>query len=206
MIEQSSTNPANDSQSCSEAKKAIEQVWSRARSNAFAHRIAFERLEEKSHSYYRKELIFSILSILFVIFSYFILDPGLRTAGLTETLGRFFSLCFAILSVVATLFALGISVMANVRKLESAALEHNYQQGFYLYIAQKTRRAMIPHLEYHDLVSLLTEIEDEFKLMKGRGREPSDNDFKAAAKVEKTRQEDENTKKNLSYTVPRTKV
>ncbi|MBK8209259.1 MAG: hypothetical protein IPK78_04155 [Rhodospirillales bacterium] len=94
-----------------------------------------------------------------------------------------FAVLFTVASIVATLIAVYLSVMNNYYKFDVHAEEHKFLLGSYQHIAQKARVVDWPDMGDDDLVYTLRSLEESFQLLKARGTEPDDIDFKEAHRI-----------------------
>jgi hypothetical protein len=162
-------NSQKDSDS---ARAVIEQIWYRARINAYAHREAFQEASQKSHLFFSVEIISALVSILAVILVYVV--SGDPTYFIYH---KVLSIIFTLLSVLATLVSLYMSVMANYLKLDVKAANHEQLVNRYQYIAQRAREIKWPDLPPEDVIGLLKDLERDFQLLKATGNEPHDRHF-----------------------------
>lgn len=177
------------------ARSVIEQIWFRARINAFAHRAAGNESADKAETFFKNEMISALLSIFSVIVVF------MASTYPKGDFNSFLIAAFTILSIIFTLFSLFYSVMANCLKLEVIAAEHRYQQNSFQYIAQRARQVKWPDMPEDEVVSLLKELERDFQLMKARGREPEDKHFDVAIQIHQKVHKNPDTKVAQSFDV-----
>ena len=175
------TGPNTDS-----ARPVIEQLWRRARINAFAHRAALREASDAAERYFRWEIIATLGSILFVILVY------VSTSANATGLWKYSGVAFTLLSIVGTLAALYCSVMANYLKFDVRAAEHRHLLNRYQHVAQRAREVKWPDLPAFKVNALLEDLERDFQLLKATGTEPEDRHFDVAhALVKKIRENSE---------------
>lgn len=160
------------------ARAVIEQIWYRARINAYAHREAYEEFSKDAKGYFSFELVAALISMMAVILVYVI---SADTAYFIYY--KFLTIFFTLLSVLATLFSLYKSVMANYLKLDVKAANHEQLVNRYQYIAQRAREIKWPDLPSADVIALLKDLERDFQLLKATGNEPEDRHFEGAHKI-----------------------
>lgn len=166
-------------------RSVINEIWYRARINAFAHRAAATELTRRAKWYFTCELGGALLSIFLVICVYFVSTvpnlqshPQIQYVAIGLTAG----------SIVFTLTSLFLGVMANYLRLEVLAENHRHSLNSYQYIAQRAREAKWPDMPNEDVVALLKDLERDFQLLKARATEPEDRHFdEAHAVVSKVR-------------------
>jgi hypothetical protein len=164
------------------ARHVIEQLWYRARINAFAHRAAWEECSRVALGYFRREMISALAAILLVILVYLFsteLDKERFPYFRLLTVGATFA------SIGATLYSLFQSIMANYRKLDVRAARHEHLMNLYQFIAQRAREVKWPDLPADDVIALLKDLERDFALLKATGTEPQDRHFDIAHSIVK---------------------
>jgi uncharacterized Tic20 family protein len=160
----------------------IEEIWKRSRTNGFAHRSAAEFYSKTALDYFKREVVFSLLSILLTILYYMANSAEAKEVFLPVPL-KVVSLLAVILSIMFTLISLIVSVVANVSRFDKLASEHEYQHGACLEICQRTRRSKNPHMTDQEKLMLWENAEEDFRMLKARGKEPSDKFFQEANKL-----------------------
>jgi hypothetical protein len=167
-----------NSHGASSARAVIEQIWYRARINAFAHRAAHEECSQQARGYFRREILASLVAILLVILVY--LFSTELNDHLTKSLGldiQILSILATFGSIVATLYSLYQSVMANYEKLDVRGARHAHLLNLYQFIAQRAREVKWPDMPSEDVIALLKDLERDFALLKATGSEPEDRHF-----------------------------
>lgn len=159
------------------ARQVIEQLWYRARINAFAHRAAEEECTKQATSLFKKEIISALVAILLVVLVYLF-----STEVDKEKFEYFKYLTVSATcgSIIATLYSLYNSVMANYLKLDVRAARHGHLLNLYQFIAQRAREVKWPELPADDVIALLKDLERDFALLKATGSEPEDRHFDIA--------------------------
>lgn len=163
-------------------KKICGNIWRRARHNAFAHKIAHSRYEKKSTMLFIFEILCSLISICFIIITYMILSSG-KLPGILGSMKDEISFYTTLLSVIFALVGVFFSVLISHLKVDVRAEEHKSALGSYQLIAQKARMVHWPDMDYDEMVRIHRNLEENFQLLKARGREPSDQDFKKGADI-----------------------
>jgi hypothetical protein len=190
------------------ARAVIEQLWYRARINAFAHRAAAEEATTFARKSFQRELVAALGAILAVIIVYVLatsqttekvaaspskgavatLDATSRQAA--DNPGQVVSnapsslpLIFTLISITLTLYSLYESVMANYSKLNVKAARHEHLLNSYQFIAQRAREVKWPGLPADEVVALLKDLERDFSFLKATGTEPSDRHFDIAQSI-----------------------
>jgi hypothetical protein len=174
------------------------RLWKKARINAFAHKIASNRNKRFSQVLSFLSIItgiFSILSILFAyLFSQSVPPNGTEHQALIKLLTwilphkvdailiQVATLSFTISSIIFSVLSLIFTITAKFGEYASLSNEHEILQSLCLDISQKisplkTNRSSINHNKFLDS---LRELEENFRIIKMRGSEPSDADFKKA--------------------------
>lgn len=182
-------------QQANSARSVIEQIWYRARINAFAHRAANREASELASSYFRREVVAVLCGILSIILVYM-----LSTIESNSWVGVS-KLLFTFSSVACTLVSLYYSVMANYKKYNIIASDHEHLLNQYLYIAQRAREVKWPDRPDEDIVALLKDLERDFQLLKATGREPNDRHFEEAHNIVQKIRSDKETQIAQSFEV-----
>lgn len=200
--EQCEECPYQESRDEKKIKELIEEIWNRARINAFAHKVASEEFWEKYFRYRMLQVSLGMGSILFTILVYFAASnrglyneqasynnyDGFSSLFIYVVSNYIFtyntlSIIVTLLSILCTCAAFVIDVLLNESRLSSSAEEHRFYMNSYQYIAQRARECFWPGRPLSDGVELLKDLERDFQLMKARGPEPSDAHFLKAAKL-----------------------
>ncbi len=172
---------SDPSEHAENARTVIRSIWYRARINAFAHKVASERNRRYATLLFISEVVCSLAGILAVI------SIGmLSNADTIKVIGankEIVILVTTFLSVIFTVFALFISVIANYLKFDIVAAEHKALLGVYQYIAQRAREVNWPDMAHEKVIALLEDLERDFQLRNAKGTEPEDRDFDMAHKV-----------------------
>ena len=161
--------------------KIVENIWRRARHNAFAHRNAADRCERFSTTLFVLEVIFSLSSVCFIVLTYMLLasDKAIFEALDPKQISFYSTLA----SVICALAGMFFSVLNNYLKNDVKTAEHRSALGLYQLIAQKARMVRWPEMPYDEMVRTLKSLEESFQLLKSRGREPSDKDFEEGINI-----------------------
>jgi len=175
-----------------EITKHIKKIWKRARTNAFAHKIAGERAQKNSTHLICAEFIATVLAITFIIFLYMVSGSDARWAGRWATL-------FTILSIIFTVIGLCLQFLQVHFNYAVVSARHNHNLGSFQYIAQRAREVDWPEKPRNEKIELLRDLERDFQLLKARGNEPSDHDFDLAAELLKKISDNEFTKSMQSF-------
>lgn len=194
-------------------RAVIEQIWYRARINAFAHRSAAEQYTQRAKLYFQGEIVATLFSILCVIVVYSLAtdipvhpptaNVNGTSAAVVANTSPFdgWKMTFTLLSISLTLVALYLSVMASHQKLDVCAEAHRHLLNSYQYIAQRAREAKWPDLPEADVVALLKDLERDFQLLKARGVEPDDRHFDKAHLIVRKIREDRDARIAQSFEI-----
>jgi hypothetical protein len=169
---------------CDSARAVIEQIWYRARINAFAHRAAAEEASSKATRYFKRELFAALGAILCIILVYlFSTSPEAKKILVTVVPAEALSLTFTFLSIIFTLYSLYESVVAHYMKFEVLAARHEHLLNSFQFLAQRAREVKWPDLPPERVFALLDDLEREFALLKATGSEPKDAHFDIAHSI-----------------------
>lgn len=166
------------------AREVIEQLWRRARINAFAHKVALEDYEKQDTVFYKKTIVTSLGSILSIIIVYIlstISDFNIYGFNTVPTLKVIFTLA----SVSLTVASLYYGIMNNHGRYGIKAEEHKFLLHSYQHIAQRAREVKWPDKPSNEVIELLKDLERDFALLKARGNEPRDKHFDTAHELVK---------------------
>jgi len=155
------------------ARAVIEQLWYRARINAFAHKVAVREASRAAEGYFRREILGALGSILCIVLVYLMSTSESSTA-------QPWRMVFTFSSIALTLYSTFQSVMANYLHLNVKAADHSHLLNKYQYLAQRAREVKWPGLPTDEVVSLLRDLERDFQLLKATGTEPEDSHFDVA--------------------------
>ena len=192
-----------------EAPRAvIQNIWHRARINAFAHKFAAESFASSSRWTFLLGLVAGVLSILFVIFVYLMNNAVDARAAmkLTAMLGLnhdITALLFTLASIIMALLAIVLSVVGSTEKFDVLAAEHRFFCNSYQYIAQRAREVNWPEKPFDEVVELLKDLERDFALLKARGPEPEDKYFVKGARLFNKIHKDKETRIAQSFDISR---
>ena len=181
-------------------KKLIEELWNRARINAFAHREATNEYRRKDSIWFLATILFSLCSIFAIILSY-ITRNSIESPDSGKFYTLFSSLDYALFSIFATFISLITTIYSNHRRYSFISEQHRFIQNSYIHIAQKTRIAKSPTIDNTKLTELYNDLERDFADMKSRGIEPQDKHFNNAHKIVRDRKKDEISSKALSFDI-----
>jgi hypothetical protein len=166
------------------ARAVIEQIWYRARINAFAHKAAAEEAATQAATYFRRELVAALLAILFIILVYLFSTSSEAKKILSPVVpSEAVSLTFTFLSIISTVYSLYESVMANYLKFDVRAARHEHLLNSFQFLAQRAREVKWPDMPEDRVVALLEDLEREFALLKATGTEPGDKHFEIAHSI-----------------------
>lgn len=166
------------------ARTVIEQLWYRARINAFAHRTAAEEASGKATTYFKRELIAALGAILFVILVYvFSTSHEAKALKFGELTAASLAIIFTLASIICTLVSLYQSVMANYLKFDVRAARHEHCQNSFQFLAQRAREVKWPDLPAEKVEELLVDLERDFALLKATSTEPADRHFDEAHRL-----------------------
>jgi hypothetical protein len=177
------------------ARAVIEQLWYRARINAFAHRVAAEEATKAAEGYFQRELLAALGAILGIILVY-LFSTLPKESGMSEWI-----LPTTMASIICTLFSLYESVMANYRKLDVMAARHEHLLNAYQFIAQRARGVKWSELPGKEVVDLLIDLERDFALLKATGTEPRDEHFEVAHDIVRKIRHDKDTRIAQSFDI-----
>ncbi len=161
-------------------QKKVMQIWLRARTNAFAHRVASDEYKQKAERYFRRQVISGIFGILFVLAAY--ISSNIITQY-TFLVHFQLPLIFTIASVLCAAYSLFESIIQNYEGYEVLFQIHNHNQHSYLYLAQRAREIEWPDINQEKAIAILEDLERDFQVLKVRGHEPSDYQFRLANKL-----------------------
>jgi len=164
-------------------KKLIAELWSRARINAFAHRMATNENSWWDFGLFFATVLFSLIGIFSIIISYITRNDLI----MFKFLDSYSALDYAFISIAATFFSLMATIFSNHKRYGAIAEQHRFIQNSYIHIAQRTRPAKNPTISKEELTELHNDLERDFAMTKARGIEPQDKHFKKAEKIEKNR-------------------
>jgi len=172
-----------DTPHAAETVEIIEEIWRRARINAFAHREAFESFTTRALVIRGFQIAFTLLSILLLILFYLASSADGEMLKLVGIDRKVITVGLTILSILFTFIALFLDIGGAELEWKLQAAEHRFLLGSYQHIAQRARECKWPDRPYDDLVELLRDLERDFQLLKARGMEPSDRFFVKANKL-----------------------
>lgn len=101
------------------------------------------------------------------------------------------SFCTVLLSVFCSIAALFCSILNSYFKNDVNESNHLFALGSYQLIAQKARMIRWPDMDYQEMVRVVKGLEENFQLLKARGREPTDSEFNAGHKLFRKISQDE---------------
>ncbi len=165
-------NSAAKSQMSKAQKDHIEKIWGRARANAFAHRDATELLSSFSLVMFLYQCLCGLTSLFIVIVLYALIskDSWIST-GATPLYLTMASLIFSIIGLI-------ISVMQNYVRFEERSANHRHNHHSFLYLAQRSREIDSPGIDELTGQALIDDLERDFQILKVRGQEPNDRNFR----------------------------
>ncbi len=174
------TSPEEDARA-ENARKFIAETWKRARINAFAHRIAYERAINKARRLDAIRTAATLLSLFSIIGVYILTsaDAGLG-AMMSDPHRKEGALFATVASIALTFVSLYFDFSNTIGEHRVVAQEHKYFLDSFQYIAQRAREAKWPDRPYEQLVELLHDLEKDFQLLKARGTEPTNEIFEEA--------------------------
>ena len=187
------------------ARAVIEQLWYRARINAFAHRAAAEEAQCMAEGYFRRELLAALLAILGVILVYLLSTfstlPDTAHKVNPSSARNWLLPVLTLGSILCTLYSLYQSVMANYKKLDVMAARHEHLLNAYQFIAQRARGVKWSDLPEDSVIALLQDLERHFALLKATGTEPRDDHFDTAHVIFRKIRKDEDTRIAQSFVI-----
>lgn len=199
-VENEITQPSGDEKRIrKKGKKIIAQLWQRARINAFAHKIALEEAEKNESRNYKFVIIFSLLSILFIILSSYANQISKSFILSFCIFNHIKTLDYNLLSILCAFISLAYTIISNHKRFGIVAEEHRFLQNSYQHIAQRAREAYFPTKNIGDLEALIDDLERDFSLLKARGREPSDSDFEKGLELFKKIKKDKTSASSQSF-------
>lgn len=157
----------------------VAQIWDRARSNAFAHRVAAESYRFWATLYFVLQVVFGIFGVLLVLGVY-IVSASEKLHYFGEGLDEII-LTFA--SVVFSISSLFFSIIQNYMGFEKLEQLHDHNQHSFLFIAQRAREVRFPEIGKARSLEILQDLERDFQALKARGKEPSDKHFTKGDKI-----------------------
>lgn len=192
------TTESEDDRVKSSASRQIENIWYRARINAFAHRFRMEYLSKKDTINYTLNILFTLLSILFTIILYIVLINTSKEE--MNVNGTWAAVIITLLSIIFTFLGLYFTIMASHKRFAILCAEHKFLLNSYQYIAQRAREAKWPEKPKDEVIELLRDLERDFSLLKARGSEPTNDDFVKAGLLMKKIQD--NPTENIAQSYP----
>ena len=162
-----------DSPSLVSVQRRVEQVWRRARVNAFAHREAANQHQRRAAEYFTRQVGCGIAALVLLISAYM---ANAADCGYVYT-------ALAILAVVSSAVGLGMSILQNYYGYEREHVAHSHNQHSYLYIAQRAREVAWPDINYGKAKGIMEDLERDFQVLKARGPEPENENFDAANRL-----------------------
>jgi hypothetical protein len=154
-------------------------IWKRARTNAFAHRIAAENAERKTIWLTAAIALCTVLPIVAVGLTL----ENVTDGGSVVHPATVFGLTVRHLSITAIIsngIALFLSVMAKELKYAESAAQHRTLMAGYQVLAQKARRKEFEGLPNDEVRHLLRNLQEMFETYKSSPYEPGDKDFEKA--------------------------
>ena len=96
---------------------------------------------------------------------------------------RLFQLLFAMASVMCSSASLYYAIRQAEEKNDGLLTAHGVNMQLFISIAQRTQRLSYRSIELHDALRVKSQLDEEFEHLKGRGPEPSDENFEKANKL-----------------------
>ena len=199
-------NPEKNIATKNSAIGVIEEVWHRARINAFAHKEAMQDYSKGETRNFQWIIITSLLSILFIIIMYVktTMDghPSKSTDGtipVNET--DYWVIIWTLLSIITSIGSLYFAIMGSHHRYGIRAEEHKYLMNSYQHIAQRAREVKWPDMPSDEIIALLKDLERDFALLKARGSEPLDIHYVNAHNVFNKVKSDKDTSVAQSFKI-----
>ena len=197
---------SNSTNKAEGAREVIEQLWYRARMNAFAHKEAMLDYSAKETVLFRKTIQASLGSILAIIIVYIFTTlktekPDSISICSFTIPTSFFIISFTFSSIVLTILSLFWGVISNHNRFGIRAEEHKYLLNSYQHIAQRAREVKWPHKPENEIIELLKDLERDFALLKARGSEPLDKHYDTAKEVFNKIKDDSETRVAQSFEI-----
>lgn len=185
------------------ARDVIEQIWYRARINAFAHKEAMLEYSREETNFFRKTILTSLGSILSIIVVYIISTSKSESINLYyfEINNSYLIVFFTFISIILTVWSLYLGIMSNHNRFGIRAEEHKYLLNSYQHIAQRAREVKWPDKPDDEIVELLKDLERDFALLKARGSEPLDKHYDMAHNVFRKVKKDKDTSVAQSFEI-----
>ena len=128
------------------------------------------------------EFLFSLFKLLFFLHlpkSLFYLKSLFSLDEFEASLPLIFTL-FSVFTGSASLFK---GIMQNHYEYGLKYMIHDHNQHSYLFIAQRAREVEWPGINTTKAIAILEDLERDFQVLKVRGPEPNDNQFRKANKL-----------------------
>lgn len=148
-------------------RRRVEQVWKRARVNAFAHRDAANQ-HKRSATRYCGAQVWCGLGAQVALISAYMANAAERDYLYT---------ILAVLAVLSSAFGLAFGILQNYFDHEREHVSHRHNQQSYLYIAQRAREVAWPDIDYGKAKGIMEDLERDFQVLKARGPEPENENF-----------------------------
>lgn len=164
-----------------QARAKGRDIWIRARTNAFAHKIEAGNLAQWSNGAFCLETVFVVIPIVCVALS---LQVHTSAELVNQRPGLFTDETFGVIAIVSNGLALLISLISGRMQWSERCLEHQNLLASYQLIAQKARRLdNAESMPLGEVNHLCRHLEETFEVYKTTGIEPADKVFKKAQMV-----------------------
>ena len=170
-------------------RRRVEQVWKRARVNAFAHREAANQHKMNATWYFKAQVGCGLGAQVALISAY------MANAADCDWLYTI----LAVLAVLSSAFGLAFGILQNYFGHEREHVSHRHNQQSYLYIAQRAREVAWPGIDYGKAKGIMEDLERDFQVLKARGPEPENENFDAANVLFGKLQEEDKVGKMQSF-------
>ena len=156
-------------------------MWIRARSNAFAHKLAAGRLKIYANISFTLQTLFVVLPIICVGLALQMFSVSANPPTNPPILVNYFSsTTLSILAIISNGLALFISIISVWFQWSDRAKNHLQLLSGYQLIAQKARRLENKEIPQDERSHLCRHLEETFEIYKTMGIEPIDEIFEKA--------------------------
>ncbi|SRR6266566_144725 len=158
--------------------------WIRARTNALAHRIAAEELEQKAFWFGLVEALVIVVPIVAVSLSLYYVTAATEGKAVSLPLGVSFTQ-LSLTAIFANGVGLFLTLIGKQLKLNERASQHRTLLSNYSAIAQKIRRLDTKQIPEDEAKSLYQHMQEAFEMYKSSTFEPDNKTFLEAQKIMK---------------------
>lgn len=147
-------------------------IWKRARTNAFAHKLKYEQMMRNQNLFFCIQTVAVVLPIVFSG----IISESTSNAALIKNL--------SIISVISGGVALLLGILISNFNFQEKKMNHKKMVSDYSLLAQRARRLFEDSsMEQNELKIFQRFLEESFEIHKATGEEPSNRFFIKASKI-----------------------